>query len=71
MDTDGRPDVLSTIKTKLLQIKVVNKCINYANRIVLCYVILKALWEQRTLGSVLAFDKTLHVARPDAETFTL
>ena len=36
---------LSTFKTQFFQIKLVNECIDYADRIIFCDVIFKALRE--------------------------
>jgi len=44
------------------KIKLFDKHIDDANRIILCHIIVQVLRQQRTLSAFLALNKALHVA---------
>jgi len=47
------------LEASQLQIELLDKHVDRSDRVVFCNVVLKTFWEQRALGSVLSFDKTL------------
>jgi hypothetical protein len=55
-----------------IQIRPVNEELDHANRILRLNVVLQTRRQQRHLGSVLAFDESLHAAapkKPDASVY--
>jgi hypothetical protein len=48
-----------------VQIQFVDEDINHANRVVVTDIVVKTLGQQRNLGSVFAFDESLHAAAPN------
>ncbi len=51
---------LHPVEPKLVQIKLVDEDLNGSDGIVLCDVIVEAFGKERTLRSVLTFNKALH-----------
>jgi len=52
------------VKAKIVQIKLIDKDVVYAHRIVDCDKILEILGQQDSLLSVFAFNESLHVSIP-------
>ena len=55
-----------TFETKLTKIKGVDKSVDDPDRIVLVDIIIQRCWEQCTLCTIFAFDKTLHRQSPNS-----
>jgi hypothetical protein len=53
---------LDTFEAKAGQVQLFDENVDHTYRVVLCYVIVQELGQQRTLSSILAFDTALHVA---------
>jgi hypothetical protein len=57
------------LEAKTRQLQFVDEDIDHPHRVVLDDIVVKTLGQQRNLGSVLAFDESLHAAalnKPDA-----
>ena len=59
---DARLLQAARLKAKLVQIQFIDKHINDPYRIVLSYAVVQMLGEQCALGTIFAFDKSLHRA---------
>ena len=53
---------IDAFKTQCMQIQFLDEGIDNSHRVVFAYIVVKALWQQSDLLSILAFDESLHVA---------
>ena len=51
---------IDPFKTQLAQIKLIDKDIDYSNRVGISHIIIQAFRQHRHLGSALALNKSLH-----------
>jgi hypothetical protein len=55
---------VNSLEAECAKIEFVDEDLNDPDRVVFTDVVVQALGQQRDLGSILAFDKSLHVSAP-------